>query len=543
MGVVCGRFLIEDQRYERGKKAKHFSYKLFFDNVDHIELCTYGCFIAYVQTDSKRSSLSAMTLLGSLGIVTIFWAVLFLLDRLLRRLRGSSYTRSLEKLGVTLSFAHVRCYTTKFNRLFYVLGSRSKSLCKCWFDVGALIGVSLMLLSVAVLIFTLYQALMAPDSSQQVLTPVMPGVNLPWSDVLYYFVTLIVCSIFHEAGHALAASAEQVKVNGFGVFMLFLYPGAFVDLHSDQLTIISPRKQLKIYCAGVWHNVILVLCALGLLWSLPFLLAPFYSTGLGAVVTYVDHSSVLAGKMEPGTVVQRLNGCAISSTKDWFSCLEHALLSSQNGYCLAGELLSNKPSFHENQTFLAEDGTRECCERTSLTDICFHVFSQLRQSTYKCLTARVVTARKTCTSSRDCLEPVEHHCVFPAISPPSKLIRITHTGGKDVLFLGDPVELHYIVSTSTYMPKSVNIPLTLPNLLQTMCAYFVSLSSALALLNMVPAYFLDGQWTLTVLVDLLLERRVPDVGKRTVICNCVLASGSLLLVLNLGLAIWTLINW
>lgn len=484
-----------------------------------------------------------MTLVSSLAVVSLFWAFLFLVDHTLRRYRRSSYTKGLDQFGVTLSFAHIRCYTTKFNRLFYVLGNTSKYLCRCWFDLGALVGVFLMLLSVLVLIFTLYQALTVPDSSQQVLTPVMPGVNLPWSDILYYFLTLVVCGVFHEAGHALAASTEQVKVNGFGVFMLFLYPGAFVDLHSDHLTVISPRRQLKIYCAGVWHNVILVMCAMGLLWALPYLLAPFYDTGMGAVVTSVAHDSVLAGKMEPGSVIKRLNGCPIYSPKDWLACLDHTSLTPQTGYCLAEEILANRPSFHENQTVLAEDGTRECCEKTSLTDICFHAYSQSRKNTYKCLTARIVTARKTCSSSRDCKELVQHGCVFPAISSPSKLIRISHTAGKDVLFLGDPVVLRFIVSASTYNPNSLNSPLWLPNLLQTLCTYFISLSSALALLNMVPAYFLDGQWTLTVLVDLILEKRVPDSGKRNVICNCILAIGSLLLALNLCLAIWTLINW
>ena len=33
----------------------------------------------------------------------------------------------------------------------------------------------------------------------------MPGVNVPWSQVLYYFVTLSVSGIFHEVGHAIAA--------------------------------------------------------------------------------------------------------------------------------------------------------------------------------------------------------------------------------------------------------------------------------------------------------------------------------------------------
>lgn len=399
-------------------------------------------------------------------------------------------------------------------------------------------------ISVVVLVFTLYQAVtVSTADSQPVLTPVMPGVNLPWSDVVYYFLALVVCGIFHEAGHALAATVEQVRVNGFGVFLLFLYPGAFVDLHSDHLNVISAKRQLKIYCAGVWHNVILVLLALGVSWALPYLLAPFYTTGLGAVVTSIPRESVLAGKLEPGTLITKLYGCPVYSPTEWRSCVEMASVTPQTGYCVAEEMMLNKPVFFDNQTVLAEDGTRECCDKNSLSDICFHVFyAQPRKSVYRCLTARIVTARKTCSSLRDCKELLEHGCVFPAISQPSKLIRISHTNGKDALFLGDPRALLFDFSLSAYSPKSPYSPLWLPNIVQTMCTYFISLSSALALLNMVPAYFLDGQWALTVLVDFLLENRLPE-ERRNIICNCILAAGSLLLGLNLCLALWTLINW
>ena len=33
----------------------------------------------------------------------------------------------------------------------------------------------------------------------------MPGVNLPWSHIVYYLVTLTLSGIVHEVGHALAA--------------------------------------------------------------------------------------------------------------------------------------------------------------------------------------------------------------------------------------------------------------------------------------------------------------------------------------------------
>ena len=492
-----------------------------------------------------------MTLLITLGVLSSFWCVLFILDKIVRRYRPwkSAYLQRLEEWGISLSFAHVKCYTTKFNRLFHTIGNSSKTVCRLWFGLGVLIGVVLMVSSVAVLLYTLYQFVFSrfyEDSthSRQVLTPVMPGVNLPWNDMAYYLLTLTVCGVFHELGHALAASTEQVSVTGFGVFMLFLYPGAFVDLHSDHLSVISPRRQLRIYCAGVWHNVILVLCALGLLWCLPYMLSPLYMSGIGAVVTSVPEDSVLAGKIHPGSVITRVNSCPVTTDEDWYGCVMNAANRPQRGYCVPDETLSTRVGYALNETKTAEDGTIECCQEDLQSDICFHVFyGKGRHSQYKCLTARAVSSREPCSSVRDCHGVYEYACVFPAISTPSKLVRISHTDGQDVLFLGDPANLPYVVTTSSLVPRMSLAPLWLPGLIKTLCAYFVSLSSALALLNMVPAYFLDGQWTLSVLVELFFEQRIPDARKRNLICNCVLIFGTILLGLNICLGVWTLINW
>lgn len=43
---------------------------------------------------------------------------------------------------------------------------------------------------------------------------------------------------------------EQVRVNGFGMFVFVVYPGAFVDLFTTHLNLISPTQQLRIFCAG-----------------------------------------------------------------------------------------------------------------------------------------------------------------------------------------------------------------------------------------------------------------------------------------------------
>ena len=78
-----------------------------------------------------------------------------------------------------------------------------------------------------------------------------------------------------------------MRVSGFGIFVLGVYPGAFVDLFTEHLQAISPLRQLRIYCAGVWHNFIIVLVAIGVLLILPWLLLPVYELGAAVVITGV----------------------------------------------------------------------------------------------------------------------------------------------------------------------------------------------------------------------------------------------------------------
>ena len=68
----------------------------------------------------------------------------------------------------------------------------------------------------------------------------------------------------------------------------------------------------------------------------------------------------------------------------------------------------------------------------------------------------------------------------------------------------------------------------------------MSLSGALALLNMVPCYALDGQWALFAFVDHTLTSYISQEDQRNMLCNVILTLGTLLLASNIMLALWTL---
>ncbi|XP_041379243.1 LOW QUALITY PROTEIN: membrane-bound transcription factor site-2 protease-like [Gigantopelta aegis] len=227
-----------------------------------------------------------------------------------------------------------------------IVGCCNRRIARTWFNIGVAIGLSLMVLSVLVLLFSLYQALFSQSKNgNKVLIPVMPGVNVPWSQITHYFFTLVICGVFHEVGHALAAVTEQVVFNGFGLFIFFLYPGAFVDLHSDHLTVISPKRQLRIYCAGVWHNIILSLLVFLFSLALPYLLLPFYTTGNGAVVINIAQDSVLQNKLSPGVVLTQLDSCSVHTQNDWSSCLQDKLPIYKEAMYISKEFLDNQKTF------------------------------------------------------------------------------------------------------------------------------------------------------------------------------------------------------
>ncbi len=68
---------------------------------------------------------------------------------------------------------------------------------------------------------------------------------------------------------------------------MFFYPGAYVNF-TDDFSQITHFQQLKIYCAGCFHNIVLAVLSALVLFSLPLILSPLYfNENNGALVTHV----------------------------------------------------------------------------------------------------------------------------------------------------------------------------------------------------------------------------------------------------------------
>jgi len=478
--------------------------------------------------------------------VAVFWLLVYVIDKCLSSLTIPGRLRALyatakDATGISVSPCYIRLYTSRFNWLF--LKAEGSRVARIWFGCGTIFGILLLFTSILLLCHALYKATLGTDR-EQVLTPVMPGLNLPSNDIPYYLTTLIFSALFHEAGHALAAANEMVRINGWGMFLLLVYPGAYVELHHDHLALISAKRQLRIYCAGVWHNFVLAVCGIATFFLLPTMLMPFYSRGVGAVVLYLPDDSVFTNKLFPSTIITDVNRCPVYATEDWFKCVQEQAHAPITGYCMPMSMLEQYHMYAHSDT-TALQGGRGCCPDDSQSDLCFHmvasnsdVTNMTTHTAYVCLAARAVVTHRNCTHPVDCKGVHHSACVFPSIPNTSRLVRIKHSGrSPDVLYLGEPRGLYTSVLLGDYSPRSQYVPLSLPVVITTQLLYIISLSGAFALLNVVPAYALDGQWVAIAMVEAWLQHYIPSKKNRTLFCNCLLFVGTFLLITNVILSI------
>lgn len=480
-----------------------------------------------------------MVIPNSFLVIAACWLIILLLDKKFKSSRfGVQYNEILQRWGITISTAHIQFKTTFFNRMFTKVGRLSPHFLSLWFNVGIIFGTIFLIATLPLLVYFMYKSYREPDT-KQMLQPVMPGVNLPWNQLNYYILTLIITGAFHEVGHAVAATRENVKINSFGFFILLLYPGAFVELNTVQLEIISPLKRLRIYTAGVWHNFVLAIMSLSLISVLPYLLSPFYTSNQGVVVTWIDRKFTLSAKLQSGSVIKSVNRCPVFSIRNWYSCLQKIQVTPVDGYCNS---LTFVKTLNSSLPYLSNNNFNEldCCNDTSTYRFCYyydrykpsliqrkinstvltlnsfnlnvakeksdnkpHLYSRYRE--HACLPARLAMSFKLpCNNNTDC--NINTLCLKPLVTKFTRIVRIAHSRGQDILFVGDPRELSSYVMVSDYIPKHFFISPNFPGQLSLLFKYLFSISSALAVLNMVPCSYLDGHQALCMLLLIIFPR-------------------------------------
>ena len=466
--------------------------------------------------------MTPLTLVALLGLV---YSLLYLADTLLRTQPSTAtrYLLTLRRLGLEVSLLTVRWSTTRYNSSLHWVAGLRPGLTKIWFSLGGLVSCLIMVPSCLLLLLSLYQHLQpSPLPSQPLLQPVLPGVNLPPSHLLHYILALLMASVYHEAGHAVAAFNCNLRMSSAGVMVVAMFPAAFVELPTAELESRTAWQQLRVFSGGVWHNIVLAATASLFSLSLHLLLCPLYTTGLGLTVTSLSPASSLSGPsgLMEGQVMRAVQGQKVTTRRDLSLVLASILAKPQPGLCVSDEVA----------TELQVSAPHSCCPPERTDSLCFTSAG----SHDKCLPVRALLAR---TGGVWCDETCGAQCWTPSLEINStKLIIVTRRNERDFLYIGNPGLLYTELTVSEFVPVFDWLPLSAPDIIVKFLSYLSAFSAGLAVLNVVPSYLLDGQHITRVLVEILLQHK-SDVTRLTVTAALTVL-GTLLIAANiiLGLA-------
>ncbi|KIM76861.1 hypothetical protein PILCRDRAFT_825840 [Piloderma croceum F 1598] len=502
----------------------------------------------------------------------------------------SPHLRANSQTHITLKHLHIHIQTTAWNpaheRLAALLASkhygRVKKVLIAFYDLGAGMGVVGMGVGVGVLLWTFWELVVGLIGSGEVgrevvkrtmeatrvvqtgraslLQPIIPGVTVPLTHLPLIFISVFVCQIIHEAGHALSAALEQIPLIATGLSLTLILPSAFVTFPSPPNTLSSAgdtQKQkslarMRLVAAGAWHNLVFWGVLLFFTWACQGWSGGWgyvgYKdmSGKGRVVLGFDEDSQLRDHLPLGAVITKLDDVPLARGKVregngrnevedvWSSYLDGTYRPTEwenenrEGWCVDRAWWMDKPTAccddHHRTT------TNEPTESRGSTPL-LYCFSSLPtpahgQSRDKCLDpiplltnpysdtnsiedhnspTPPLGTRGRCSSSNPCGGGEE--CV--RLREDERILRITFRddpGGREevVLWSGPRVEVLEQVEVGTLRPRFWFLPLGLPGAVRVFFNYLQMATLSLYIFNLLPLPFLDGTQLLDAILDFIL---------------------------------------
>lgn len=102
-----------------------------------------------------------------------------------------------------------------------------------------------------------------------------------------------------------------------------------------------------------------------------------------------------------------------------------------------------------------------------------------------------------------------------------------------MLFFGHPSEVYYTTELSDWIPRFSFLSPNFPEGIMLLCKYITMFSLGLAVINVVPCFYFDGQHITTLLVDALLKNKVNPKSLRDKIALGITTIFSIILGFNL----------
>lgn len=207
-------------------------------------------------------------------------------------------------------------------------------------------------------------------------------------------------------------------------------------------------------------------------------------------------------------------------------------------YCVAEEFVhENDESIHEVEHH--KDGTVSCCPKSNPSLNCFENFDEERLPQYVCLEIRktIEHTKNYCHKGMACQENMS--CVKPILPNTTTIIHIKRRNRSiEFVYYGHYLDIITNVEISNYIPKTKIFEPSIANGVALMLKYLIVFSSGLAIVNLIPAYGLDGQFLVNTLLSDCLPSRYFSKAQKELISFTVNLSGTIILFLAVFKILW-----
>lgn len=123
--------------------------------------------------------------------VATLWILLYILLKIVHEYLFSLNSRFGE---FSITITSITFFTTQCNSWFYKISNKYSNFLRIWFGIGVIVGLFLMFLGVFILAINLVWILNKPKE-ELVLTPMIPGVNIPNNQLPYYFLAILISTV------------------------------------------------------------------------------------------------------------------------------------------------------------------------------------------------------------------------------------------------------------------------------------------------------------------------------------------------------------
>ena len=192
--------------------------------------------------------------------------------------------------------------------------------------LGVFTGFVGMFFIVIMLIHGAWSLIVNPSALPSV-APIIPGVKIPGSPVYvpfwYGIISLFVIICIHEFSHGVLSRVHKVPVRSSGFGMMAIFPIAFVEPDESRIQKISKKKQLSIFAAGPFSNILtaIIVISFAFFFTFPFQVSMVSYDGVYFSEVIPDNPAYLAG-VPTDVVFTHLNNISINSGPDFFSALD-----------------------------------------------------------------------------------------------------------------------------------------------------------------------------------------------------------------------------